>query len=85
MRLGRRDGQPLTASARDDMGEARVGAKKRLSDRTKKLMKDQGVPALPEHLDKQSPIQGTSGSNREAESTDAPARGGLLRSSDEAG
>jgi hypothetical protein len=27
----------------------------------------------------------TSGSNREAESTDAPERGGLLRSSDEAG
>ena len=27
----------------------------------------------------------TSGSNREAESTDAPGRGGLLRSSDEAG
>src|ERR1700704_89618 len=29
--------------------------------------------------------KGTSGSNREAESTDAPARGELLRSSDEAG
>jgi hypothetical protein len=29
--------------------------------------------------------KGTSGSNREAESTDAPARGGLLRSSREAG
>jgi hypothetical protein len=27
--------------------------------------------------------KGTSGSNREAESTDAPARGGLLRSSEE--
>ena len=27
----------------------------------------------------------TSGSNREAESTDAPERGGLLRNSDEAG
>ena len=27
----------------------------------------------------------TSGSNRKAESTDAPERGGLLRSSDEAG
>ena len=36
-------------------------------------------------LDKESPIQGTSGSNREAESTDAPERGGLLRSSVEAG
>ena len=29
--------------------------------------------------------KGTSGANREAESTDAPARGGLLRSSKEAG
>src|SRR6266545_4759867 len=29
--------------------------------------------------------KGASGSNREAESTNAPARGGLLRSSDEAG
>jgi hypothetical protein len=29
--------------------------------------------------------KGASGSNREAESTDAPGRGGLLRSSDEAG
>jgi hypothetical protein len=29
--------------------------------------------------------KGTSGSRREAESTDAPGRGGLLRSSDEAG
>ena len=29
--------------------------------------------------------KGTSGANREAESTDAPERGGLLRISDEAG
>jgi hypothetical protein len=29
--------------------------------------------------------KGTSGQNREAESTEAPTRGGLLRSSDEAG
>ena len=29
--------------------------------------------------------KGTSGENREAESTDAPARGGLLHSSDETG
>ncbi len=29
--------------------------------------------------------KGTSGANREAESTDVPVRGGLLRSSDEAG
>ena len=40
---------------------------------------------MPKLLDKKSPIQGASGSNREAESTDAPERGGLLRSSDEAG
>ena len=38
--LGWCDGQPLTAPARDDMGEARVGTKERLSDRTKKLMKE---------------------------------------------
>src|SRR6478672_7144007 len=36
-------------------------------------------------LDSESPIQGASGSNREAESTDAPERGGLPCSSDEAG
>jgi hypothetical protein len=36
-------------------------------------------------LDNKQPIQGTSGSNREAESTDASVRGGLLRSSNEAG
>jgi hypothetical protein len=36
-------------------------------------------------LDKKRTIQGASGSNREAESTDAPERGGLPRSSDEAG
>ena len=40
---------------------------------------------MPKLLDKKSPIQGTSGSNREAESTDAPERGGLPRSSVEAG
>src|ERR1700704_2969011 len=38
-----------------------------------------------ENLDGDGKGKGTSGSNREAESTDAPARGGLLRSSDEAG
>ena len=36
-------------------------------------------------LDSESPIQGASGSNREAESTDAPERGGLPCSSDETG
>src|SRR5207245_4611603 len=38
-----------------------------------------------ENLDGDAKGKGTSGSNREAESTDAPARGGLLHSSDEAG
>jgi hypothetical protein len=38
-----------------------------------------------ENLDGDAKGKGTSGSNREAESTDAPARGGLLRSSVEAG
>src|SRR6266852_5345107 len=75
----------LTAPARDDMGEARVGTKKRLSDRTKKLTKDKRCAGGPKLLDKKSPIQGASGSNREAESTDAPERGGLPRSSVEAG
>ena len=71
----------LTAPARDDMGEARVGTKERLSDRTKKLMKEVRRRAETPL----SPIQGASGSNREAESTDAPERGGLPCSSDEAG
>jgi hypothetical protein len=38
-----------------------------------------------ENLDGDAKGKSTSGSNREAESTDAPARGGLLCSSDEAG
>ena len=38
-----------------------------------------------ENLDGDAKGKGTSGANREAESTDAPARGGLLRSSAEAG
>jgi hypothetical protein len=37
------------------------------------------------NLDGDAKGKGTSGSNREAESSDAPARGGLLRSSNEAG
>jgi hypothetical protein len=37
-----------------------------------------------ENLDGDAKGKGTSGSNREAESIDAPARGGLLRSSNEA-
>src|SRR6202030_2424971 len=38
-----------------------------------------------ENLDGDAKGKGTSGSNREAESIDAPGRGGLLRSSEEAG
>ena len=38
-----------------------------------------------ENLDGDAKGKGASGSNREAESTEAPARGGLLRSSDEVG
>ena len=38
-----------------------------------------------ENLDGDAKGKGASGSNREAESTDALARGGLLRSSKEAG
>ena len=38
-----------------------------------------------ENLNGDAKGKGTSGSNREAESTDAPVRGGLLRISDEAG
>jgi hypothetical protein len=38
-----------------------------------------------ENLDGDGKGKGTSGKNREAESTDAPTRGGLLGSSDEAG
>ena len=44
-----------------------------------------GSRAERENLDGDAKGKGTSGANREAESTDAPARGGLLRSSDEAG
>src|SRR6266849_10357752 len=44
-----------------------------------------GSCAERETLDGDAKGKGTSGSNREAESTDAPARGGLLRSSKEAG
>ena len=38
-----------------------------------------------ENLDGDAKGKGTSGQNRETESTDAPTRGGLLRSSDEVG
>ena len=38
-----------------------------------------------ENLNGDAKGKGTSGSNREAESTDAPSWGGLLRSSEEAG
>src|SRR5213082_110235 len=46
-----------------------------------------GAPARTEreNLDGDAKGKGTSGANREAESTDAPVRDGLLRSSEEAG
>src|ERR1700730_10331012 len=47
VRLDRRP--TLTAPARDDMGEARVGTKERLSDRTKEMMKDVRRRAPPPH------------------------------------
>ena len=46
---------------------------------------DSGSRAELENLTGDAKGKGASGSNREAESTDAPARGGLLRSSVEAG
>ena len=44
-----------------------------------------GSCAERENLHGDAKGKGTSGTNREAESTDAPVRGGLLRSSGEAG
>src|SRR6516165_8980706 len=44
-----------------------------------------GSCAERENLHGDAKGKGASGTNREAESTDAPGRGGLLRSSDEAG
>ena len=44
-----------------------------------------GFYTEPENLADDAKGKGASGRNREAESTDAPVRGGLLRSSDEAG
>jgi hypothetical protein len=57
-------------------------SKKARKQESKKARKQ--IAAL-KPLDNENPIQGTSGSNREAESTDAPVRGALPRSSDEAG
>ena len=71
----------LTASARAGVSEVRVGTKKRASRSNKETDERSRYAGVPKLLDKQSPIQGTSGSNREAESTDAPERGGLPRSS----
>jgi hypothetical protein len=71
----------LTAPARAGFAILRVGTKKRDSRSNKET--DQG--SKKDLLDNKDPIQGTSGSNREAESTDAPERGGLPCSSDEAG
>ena len=75
----------LDSSCARPPGEARVGTKKRALRSNKETDEGQKICRSSELLDKKSPIQGTSGANREAESTDAPARGGLPRSSDEAG
>ena len=75
----------LTASARAGVSEVRVGTKKRASRSNKETDERSRCAGVPKLLDKQSPIQGASGSNREAESTDAPERGGLPCSSAEAG
>jgi hypothetical protein len=50
----RRFGASLPA---DDMGEARVGTKERLSDRTKKLMKDKCAPACRNSLTRKAPYK----------------------------
>jgi hypothetical protein len=55
-----------------------------VEQRNRSRKQEKEIAAL-KPLDNKEPIQGTSGSHREAESTDAPARGGLLRSSEEAG
>ena len=55
-----------------------------VEQRNRSRKQERKIAAL-KPLDNKSPIQGASGSNREAESTDAPERGGLPRSSDEAG
>src|SRR5271169_4613986 len=49
----------LTAPARDDVSEPRVGTKKRLSDRTKKLAKDKRFAALANSLTKKAPYKET--------------------------
>ncbi len=55
-----------------------------VEQRNRSRKQEREIAAL-KPLDNKDPIQGASGSNREAESTDAPERGGLPRSSDEAG
>jgi hypothetical protein len=55
-----------------------------IEQRNRSRKQEREIAAL-KPLDNKDPIQGTSGVNREAESTDAPGRGGLPRSSVEAG
>ena len=55
-----------------------------IEQRNRTRKQEREIAAL-KPLDNKNPIQGASGSNREAESTDAPVRGGLPRSSVEAG
>ena len=74
-----------SSCARPTLQYCGSGRRNRLSGRTKKPIKKGRKFVALKPLDNIDPIQGTSGTNREAESTDAPARGGLLCSSDEAG
>jgi len=55
-----------------------------VEQRNRSRKQEREIAAL-KPLDNKDPIQGTSGSNREAESTDAPERGGLPRSSKKRG
>jgi hypothetical protein len=55
-----------------------------VEQRNRSRKQEKEIAAL-KPLDNKEPIQGTSGANREAKSTDAPVRGGLLRISGEAG
>jgi hypothetical protein len=75
----------LTAPARAGFAIRRVGTKKRDSRSNKETDQGSKKDRALKPLDNNDPIQGTSGYNCEAESTDAPVRGGLLRSSVEAG
>ena len=74
---------------RDGGGPSEVGNQVLISSHRKLLRSKvtvvSGSCTERENLASDAKGKGASGSNREAESTDAPERGGLPRSSDEAG